>query len=153
MSHHNRTALYNQDLHLHAFLLLIYLVQCNSMALISFLFCQCKIAFQVDTCHVISNISQLLPSVVWNRKFSDSNIVFQGQCPFPLLPCKTANGHFFFNSLPPSKLPDILRWENFLKFRPMVHCGANFQRRQYRPGWPSLPLVFLSEVGSGLINC
>ena len=31
------------------------------MALISFLFFQCKTAFNVNTCHVISNISQLLP--------------------------------------------------------------------------------------------
>ena len=122
------------------------------MALISFLFCQCKTAFDVDTCHVISNISQLLPSVLWNRKFSDSNIVFQGQCPFPLLPCKTANGHFFFNSLPPSKLPDILRWENFLKFRPMVHCGANFRRRKYRPGWPSLPMTSFPLRGRIRLN-
>ena len=94
-------------------------MQCNSVALISFVFFQCKTAVDVDTCHVILNISQLLPSVLWNRKFSDSNIVFQGRCPFPLLPCKTANGHFFLNSLPSLKLPHILRWENFLKFRPM----------------------------------
>ena len=31
------------------------------MRLISFLFFQCKTAFNVNTCHVISNISQLLP--------------------------------------------------------------------------------------------
>ena len=31
------------------------------MALISFLFFQCKTAFNVNTYHVISNISQLLP--------------------------------------------------------------------------------------------
>ena len=31
------------------------------MALISFLFFQCKTAFDVNTCHIISNISQLLP--------------------------------------------------------------------------------------------
>ena len=36
---------------------------------------------------------------------SNSNIVFKGQCPFPLLQCKTANGHFFFNSLPSPKRP------------------------------------------------
>ena len=35
-------------------------IQCNSMALISFLFFQCKTAFNVNTCHVLSNISQLL---------------------------------------------------------------------------------------------
>ena len=122
------------------------------MALISFLFCQCKTAFDVDTCHVISNISQLLPSVLWNGKFSYSNIVFQGQCPFPLLQCKKANDHFFFNSLPPSKLPDILRWENFLKCRPMVHCGANFRRRQYRPGWPSLPMTSFPLRGRIRLN-
>ena len=31
------------------------------MGLISFLFFQYKTAFNIDTCHVISNISQLLP--------------------------------------------------------------------------------------------
>ena len=55
----------------------------------------------------------------------------------------------FLFQLPPLIKTAILRWENFLKFRPMVHCGVNFQRRQYRPRWPSLPLVFLSEVGLG----
>ena len=31
------------------------------MGLISFLFFQCKTSFDVNTCHIISNISQLLP--------------------------------------------------------------------------------------------
>ena len=31
------------------------------MGLINFLFFQCKTAFNVSTCHVISNVSQLLP--------------------------------------------------------------------------------------------
>ena len=36
-------------------------MQCNSIGLINFLFFQCKAAFNVNTCHVISNISHLLP--------------------------------------------------------------------------------------------
>ena len=50
------------------------------MGLISLLFFQCKTAFNVNTCHVISNISQLLPLLdvdhleITNR--SDLTIVF-----------------------------------------------------------------------------
>ena len=40
--------------------LLIQLVQCNSMGLISFLSFQCKTAFNVNTCHVISNMTNIL---------------------------------------------------------------------------------------------
>ena len=103
------------------------------MALISFLFFQCKTAVDVDTCHVISNIScNCLPlfyeienSLIQTLSFRDD-----------------VHSHFYHAkqpmvisfSTPPLIKTAILRWENFLKFRPMVHCGANFQRRQYRPG-------------------
>ena len=37
------------------------LVKCNSLGLISLLFFQCRIAFYVNTCHVISDISRCSP--------------------------------------------------------------------------------------------
>ena len=59
----------------------------------------------------------------------------------PTFGMQNSQWSFLFQLPFPSKLPDILMWENFLKFRPMVHCGANFRRRQYRPGCPSLPMT------------
>ena len=46
------------------------------MGLISFLFFQCKTALNVNTCHVISNISQLLPSYLELANCSNLTIVF-----------------------------------------------------------------------------
>ena len=47
------------------------------MGLMSVLFFQCKTAFNVNTCHVISNISQLFPSVhLEMANCSDLTIVF-----------------------------------------------------------------------------
>ena len=44
------------------------------MGLISFLFFQCKTAFNVNTCHVIPNTSQLLPSVQCSPPGNCSNL-------------------------------------------------------------------------------
>ena len=46
----------------YAFLIAHLIIHCNSMVLINFPFFQCKTAFNLNTCHVISNISRLLPS-------------------------------------------------------------------------------------------
>ena len=85
MSHHNRQHFTIEIFIFMHFYLLIYLVQCNSTALISFLFFQYKTDFDIDTCHVIS-FSIPSGTQIWtevhNHSFSIINIWVQFQVSF-----------------------------------------------------------------------